>query len=166
MLLVGEVFGGDHEIGGHEIGHDADGGGPSIFSIRIMSAFLTAFGVGGVVARYYEWSHPAASGLGLLAGVAMAAIVYQFAKLLYSQQASSELRMHGLVGSQAEVSVAIPAGGVGQVVVSSGGARSEHIARSGDGRAFARGTTVVITSLGGDSVTVGPVDAGGSHVRV
>ena len=166
MLLVGEVFGGDHDVGHHEIGHDGDTGGPSIFSIRIMSAFLTAFGVGGVVARYYNWSHPAASGLGIVAGVVMAGIVFQFAKLLYSQQASSELRMHGLVGTHAEVSIAIPSGGVGQVVITSGGARSEHIARSADGRAFARGTTVVITSLGGDSVTVGPTDtapAGGSR---
>ncbi len=158
MLFVGEVFGGDHDVGGHEIGHDADGGGPSVFSIRIMSSFLTAFGVGGVVARYYNLSHPAASGVGIVCGVGMAAIVYQFAKLLYSQQASSDLRMHRLVGTMAEVSVAIPAGGVGQVVVSSGGARSEHIARSADGRAFARGMTVMITSLGGDSVTVGPAD--------
>ena len=165
MLFVGEVFGGDHDVGHYEIGHDGDGGGPSIFSIRIMSAFLTAFGVGGVVARYYNLSHPAASGIGVVAGVGMAGIVYQFAKLLYSQQASSELRMHGLVGTHAEVSVAIPAGGVGQVVVTSSGARSEHIARSADGREVARGTTVVITSLGGDSVTVGPVDAppGGSR---
>src|SRR5262245_38757130 len=166
MLFVGEVFGGDHDVGHHEIGHDGDAGGPSIFSIRIMSAFLTAFGVGGVVARYYNLSHPAASGVGIVAGVVMAGIVFQFAKLLYSQQASSELRMHGLVGTRAEVSIAIPAGGVGQVVVTSGGARSEHIARSADGRAFARGATVVITSLGGDSVTVGPIDtspSGGSR---
>ena len=34
MLFVGEV-----------------GGGPSVFSTRIMASFITAFGVGGVVAR-------------------------------------------------------------------------------------------------------------------
>ena len=48
MLLVGELFGGDHELS-HEMvaGHDVDhGGGPSIFSTRIIAAFLTAFGVG------------------------------------------------------------------------------------------------------------------------
>src|SRR5262245_9978171 len=92
MLFAGEIFGGDHDVGGHDaaLEHgDADhGGGPSIFSARIMSSFLTAFGVGGVVARYYDLSHPAASGIGVVTGIVMAGLVFQFAKLLYSQQAS------------------------------------------------------------------------------
>ncbi len=137
-------------------------GGPSILSVRVMAAFLTAFGVGGVVARYYSLSHPAASGVGILAGVVMAGIVYQFARLLYSQQASSEVRMHGLIGATADVSVAIPEGGVGQVSLSSGGERTEHIARSADGRPLGRGTTVVITALGSQGVVVKPADAVGT----
>lgn len=160
MLFVGEIFG-DHDLG-HEVaaGHlDADHGGPSIFSVRIMGAFLTAFGVGGVIGRYYRFSHPAASGIGIVTGVVMATIVFQFAKVLYSQQASSEISMQGLVGATAEVSVAIPAGGVGQISVSSAGARSEHIARSIDGRSLPRGTAVVIKRVGGDSVVVAAVDS-------
>ena len=158
MLLVGELFGGDHELS-HEMvaGHDVDhGGGPSIFSTRIMASFLTAFGVGGVVGRYYGFSHPASSGIGVVCGLVMSSVVYQFAKILYSQQASSELHMSGLVGKAAEVSVGIPAGGVGQIVISSGGERTEHIARAADRKAIGRGAAVVITSIGGDSVTVAP----------
>src|SRR5262245_25935936 len=134
MLFVGELFGGDHDVSAHDIsmGHgDVDhGGGPSIFSARIMASFLTAFGVGGVVARYYNLPHPAASGVGVVAGVVLSGIVYQFARFLYSQQASSDVRMSDLVGRSAEVSVAIPEAGVGQIVLSFGGARSEHLARS------------------------------------
>ena len=169
MLLAGEIFGGDHDVGGHEIGHGGDAdhaGGPSVFSLRIMASFLTAFGVGGVVARYYHLSHPVASGVGIVCGVVMAGLVFQFAKVLYSQQASSEIRMQGLVGTTAEVSVAIPSGGVGQVALSSGGARSEHIARSVDGLPIARGATVVVIGLGGDSVIVAPAGspaAGGAR---
>jgi membrane protein implicated in regulation of membrane protease activity len=173
MLLVGEVFGGDHDVGGHDVaGHDlggghgdADsGGGPSVFSTRIIASFLTAFGVGGVVGRYYDLSHPAASGVGVLVGLVMSTIVYQFAKLLYSQQASSELRMTGLVGTLAEVSVAIPAGGVGQVALTSGGERTEQIARSANGQAIPRSTTVVITAVSGDSLTVTPAETpSGGH---
>jgi len=105
MLLVGEVFGGDHDVGGHDISHgDLDhGGGPSVFSTRIIAAFLTAFGVGGVMGRYYDLSYPVSSGVGVVSGVVMASVVYQFAKLLYSQQASSELRMGALIGTTAEV---------------------------------------------------------------
>lgn len=160
MLFVGEIFGADHEVGAHDVSvehGDADhSGGPSVFGARIMSSFLTAFGVGGVVARYYDLSHPAASGVGVASGVVMAGIVYQFAKVLYSQQASSEVRMTGLVGRSAAVSVAIPEGGVGQIALAFGGEHTEHLARSADGRALLRGAEVVITGLRGDSVVVAP----------
>jgi len=167
MLLIGELFGGDHEIS-HEMaaGHDVDsGGGPSIFSTRIIAAFLTSFGVGGIVGRYYDLSHPVSSGIGVVAGVLMSSVVYQFAKILYSQQASSELRMTGLVGTKAEVSVAIPPNGVGQVVVYNRGERTEHIARSAGGAPIGRGAPVTIASIGGDAVTVTPVTTadGGSR---
>ena len=164
MLFLGDLFHADHdvhvEVGGHAgVEH---GDGPSIFSSRIIGAFLTAFGVGGVVARYLGMSHPAASGIGVGTGIVMATIVYQFARLLYSQQASSETRMHGLIGTTAEVSVAIPAHGVGQITLHSGGERTDHIARSADGRAVGRGTIVVVTALGAESVVVKAADAAGT----
>jgi membrane protein implicated in regulation of membrane protease activity len=170
MLFVGELFGADHEVGAHDLsvehGDTDHGGGPSIFSARIMASFLTAFGVGGVVARYYKLSHPAASGVGVVSGIVLASLVYQFARILYSQQASSEVRMTDLVGKSAEVSVAIPEGGVGQVALAFGGERTEQVARSDDGRAIPRGAAVVITDLRGDSVIVAPAGSrapGGSR---
>jgi membrane protein implicated in regulation of membrane protease activity len=159
MLLAGDFLGGDHDGGGFDHGLDHGGdaaGGPSVFSVRIMASFVTAFGVGGVVARYYGLSHPAASGVGAIFGAVLATLVYQFARILYSQQASSELHMTGLIGRTAEVTVPIPAGGVGQITVTSGGERTDHIARSADGRAIPRGAEVTITALRGDSVIVAP----------
>src|SRR5262245_20286900 len=94
MLFIGDLFGGDHDLIGHHV--DGEFGGPGMFSSRIMSAFVTAFGVGGVVGCYYNLSHPAASGVGVVTGLVMAGAVYQFAKVLYSQQASSELQMSQL----------------------------------------------------------------------
>ena len=158
MLFVGDVFGGDHDLhvgdagGGHgDLGHDT---GPGFLSARVMASFLTAFGVGGMVARYYDLSHPASAGCGVAAGFVMSGLVYQFAKILYAQQASSVLKMHGLVGAAADVTVGIPDGGVGQIALSVDGARTEHIARSADGRAIARGTPVVISGVGGEAVIV------------
>jgi membrane protein implicated in regulation of membrane protease activity len=157
MLFAGEAFGG-HEahvegsIGGHE-GMDT-GPGPSIFSARVMAAFLTAFGGGGVISRYYHLSHPASSGVGIGSGVVLAGLVYQFARILHSQQASSEVRMSGLIGKSAEVTVPIPKGGVGQITVVAWGERSTQIARSADGGAIPNGTEVVITDLRGDSLVV------------
>ena len=154
MLVVGELFGGDHDTS-HDVGH-GDGGGPSVFSARIIAAFFAAFGVGGVVARYYDLSHPAASGVGVVCGVAMASVVFQFAKVLYGQQASSEVQMSGLVGTSAHVTVAIPAIGVGQIALTTAGQMTEHIARSANGQPIARGTEVVVTATKGDAVLVLP----------
>ena len=156
MLFVGEIFGGDHEIHVGDADHGDFGheGGPSIFSARIMASFLTAFGVGGVVARYYGLPHPAAAGCGTVAGVVMSGLVYQFAKILYSQQASSEVRMVGLIGKSAEVTVGIPQGGMGQVTLEYGGERTTQIARSKDGLAIPPGTAVAVTAILGDSIIV------------
>lgn len=162
MLVLGDLFGGDHDVDGHDGSFDhagADGGGPSVFSGRVMASFVTAFGVGGVVARYYSLSHPAASGVGIVAGIVMATVVLQFGKILYSQQASSEVRMAALVGRTAEVTVAIPETGVGQVTLTFAGGRTEHIARSADGHAIARGAEVTIVALRGDSVVVTALSA-------
>ena len=163
MLFVGEIFGGDHEIHVGDVGADhgdfGHEGGPSIFSARIMASFLTAFGVGGVVARYYGLSHPAAAGCGVVAGIVMSGLVYQFAKILYSQQASSDIHMAGLVGKSAEVTVGIPRGGMGQVTLEYGGERTTQIARSKDGGPIAPGTAVVVTALLGDSIIVERVGA-------
>ena len=161
MLVGGDIFGGDHEIAAdHDVtvDHDMESGtgGPGVFSIRVMASFLTAFGVGGVVGRYYNLSHPAASGVGILAGIVMAGVVYQFGRLLHSQQASSELKMASLVGKTAEVSVRIPAGGLGQVTLVVAGERSEHIARSATADALPRGAEVVVTGLRGDGLVVAP----------
>lgn len=159
MLVIGDVFGGDHDVAAdHDTPLDAhpDHAGPGIFSARIMAAFLTAFGVGGVVGRYYGLSHPAASGIGVVAGIVMAGLVYQFARVLYGQQASSEVKMATLVGKNGEVSVAIPTGGVGQVTLTYAGERSDHLARSANGQAVQRGAEVVITALRGDGLVVAP----------
>ena len=163
MLFVGDLFGGDHDIHGGDVGGDhgdlGHEGGPGIFSARIMASFLTAFGVGGVVARYYELSHPAAAGCGVVTGVVMSGIVYQFAKILYSQQASSEVRMSRLIGKTAEVTIGIPQDGMGQVTLEYGGERTTQIARSSDGSVIPPGTAVVIKALRGDSMIVERADA-------
>lgn len=153
MLVLGDVFGGDHDAG-HGFDHEGDGGGPGFLSARVIASFMTAFGVGGVVARYYQLSHPVSSGVGIAAGLVMATLVYQFAKFLYGQQSSSELRVATLVGTHGEVTVGIPDNGVGEIMVTVGGERSAHIARSKDGKAIAAGNEVIVAGLLGQSVVV------------
>jgi len=70
--------------------------------------------------------------------------------------------MAGLVGRHGELTVGIPAGGVGEITVMVGGERTTHIARSADGGAIVTGTEVVVKSVLGPSVIVTQVLQGGS----
>jgi membrane protein implicated in regulation of membrane protease activity len=158
MLFMGDVFGGDHDFD-HSVDHGDLGGGPSFLSARIICAFITAFGVGGTIGRYYGLSHPVASGIGIVTGVFMSGLVYQFAKILYSQQASSELQMRSLTGTHGEVTVGIPEKGVGEITLTAGGERTSHIARSADGQAIPAGAEVVVINPLGQSVVVSRVPA-------
>lgn len=161
FLLVMLFFGGGHDLhigdmdGGHDVSHAADGeGGPSIFSSRIIASFISAFGFGGTIGRYLEFGYPVSSAFGIVSGVVLASIVLKFAQILYSRQASSEVKMTTLVGMTAEVAIGIPEGHLGQISLSAAGERSMHIARSRDGKAIPQGTSVVIRELRGDYVVV------------
>src|SRR3989442_13626628 len=94
MLFVGEIFGAGHEVGAHDVsvehGGADHGGGPNAFSAGIMVPFITAFGKGGVLARYYDLTHQVASGIGVYSGVVMAYMLYQIAKSLDSHPEVSE----------------------------------------------------------------------------
>src|SRR5512137_1266227 len=161
FLVIMLFFGGGHDLhvgdmdGGHDVAHAPDGeGGPSIFSSRIIASFIAAFGFGGTIGRYLDFGYPASSAVGIVSGIVLASIVFKFAEILYSQQASSEVKMTSLVGMTAEVVIAIPEGHLGQISLSAAGERSMHIARSRDGKAIPQGTSVVIRELRGDYVVV------------
>jgi hypothetical protein len=156
MLIAGGL--GEHDVPIHEasLDHgDLDGhAGPSPLSTRVIGAFLTLFGVGGIVGQYLRWDHPASSALGLVLGVAGATLVHRFALLLHSQEAGSELHMSELVARPAQVTVAIPENGVGEVSLTVGVERTAQLARSSDGRAIPSGGEVVIKAVHASVVVV------------
>jgi membrane protein implicated in regulation of membrane protease activity len=150
-VVFGEIF--DHLDMGGGVDHDLDHG-PSIFSTRVMAAFVTAFGCFGGVAVHYGMSTGAASGVGLASGFVLGGLVYLFARFLYGQQASTELRVADLVGQMARVVVAIPAGGVGQVRCRLGEELVDKIARTQDGEAIGDNAVVRIEEVLGETVVV------------
>jgi hypothetical protein len=104
VMLVASSFG-DHDVPIHEtdLDHgDLDAhGGPSPLGTRVIAAFITFFGVGGIVGQHLGLGHPASSGIGIVLGLIGATCVHQFAKLLYSQQATSSVTMRDLVAKRA-----------------------------------------------------------------
>lgn len=161
FLLVSLVFGGifdhlsldmDHDVAG-DVGH----GGPGFFSTRILSVFVTCFGGFGAVASYYEWSLPASIAAGLGGGLTFAMLLWGFASFLYKQQASSGVLTADLAGQSARVTVAIPAGGLGQVRCRIGEELVDKIARGAGGAAIGENTPVRIEESLGEVVIVRPL---------
>src|SRR5688572_6191855 len=111
-LVVGDVF--------EAIGFDFDVGGDSgmdfgLFDTRVLSVFITAFGGFGSIAVWSGWGAVASSLFGLLGGVVFGGVVSAFGRFLIGQQASSSVTDDDLIGRQAQVTVAIKPGEIGQI---------------------------------------------------
>lgn len=154
FLLASSIFGDLFEHG--DIGHDVDGhgGGPSILSSRVLSVFVTAFGAFGAIGVHQEYGVGVSTGMGFGGGLVFATLIYLFASFLYSQQASSHVRVGDLVGMTAEVSVAIPKGGLGQIRCTIAESVVEKIARSADGAEIPMNTLVKVEQIVGETVLV------------
>lgn len=154
-LVFGELF--DHIGFDHDVDHDLGHGGPGFFSARVMSVFVTTFGGAGALASYYGLSPLPASLVGFLTGLFFASLIYAFARFLYGQQATSEVRGSELAGRHGRVVVAIPAGGVGQVRCQVGEELVDKIARSSDGLAIPENASITIAEVLGEMVVVSAV---------
>lgn len=150
-MVFGEVFG---HLGDAHFEHDPGHGGPTFFSPRILSVFVTAFGGFGAVSIHYGMSTAGASGVGFVSGMFFASLIYAFARFLFSQQASTEIRSSDMVGQRVRVIVGIPAGGVGQVRCRVGEELIDKIARSRDGAAIAENEFVKVEEALGEVVIV------------
>ena len=152
FLMVALIFGGLFDF--FEADHDFDAGGPGFFSTRVMAVFVTTFGGAGAVATYYGLSPMPASLVGFATGLVFGGAIYALARVLYQQQASTEVRSGDLVGAVGRVVIAIPPGGVGQIRVRLGEELMDKIARTRDGGAIAENTAVKVDEVLGETVIV------------
>ncbi len=158
-------FSHDYGVGGHG-GHGATNassqqGGPVIFgpfSPLVIAFFLTCFGACGIVMRQVFHLFPA---LGVLIAVALAIVLAWILivlgnRLFGSMQVSSEVHLQSLIGTEAEVTVAIPATSIGEIAYVAMGGRTVAPARSEDQTPIARFTTVRISRVVGNFFFVRP----------
>ena len=120
------------------------------FSPLALATLVAAIGGYGLIAK-------AALGAGDGASLAMAVpaalltaygVTYVGWRLVSGSTSSSLIRLEDLAGAAAEVTVPIPAGGVGEAMAVAGGQRYAAPAREVDGLAVARGATVTIVAAG------------------
>jgi membrane protein implicated in regulation of membrane protease activity len=154
FLVISLVFGEIFDFFDASLDHDLGHGGPGFFSSRVISVFITAFGGFGAIASHYGLTPFPASGVGFASGIVFGGLVYAFARFLYGQQASSEVRALELVGQPARVVVTIPAGGVGQVRCRLGEELIDKIARATDGQSIPEHASVRVEEVLGEVVVV------------
>jgi hypothetical protein len=155
-LVFGEIF--SHDVGGHGGDVHGDVQGVSFLNVRVLSVFVTAFGGFGAIGVYLGYRIEISTAIGIIGGLIFGGIIYLFARFLYGQQASSGVSVGELVGRTAQISVAIPAGGLGQVRCALGENVVEKLARTVDGLAIPANTSVRIESIVGETVLVRRTD--------
>jgi len=156
FLLVSLIFGEVSDLFHFDtdFDHDVDHGGPSFFSTRVLSVFITAFGGVGAIGVRYGLSTGAASLMGAGSGVALGSLIYWFGRFLYSQQASSDVQVRDLVGLTGRIVVGIPAGGVGQIRLQVGETLVDKIAKAQDGKAIPENTVAHVEEVLGETLVV------------
>ncbi|HOJ20149.1 MAG TPA: hypothetical protein PLU39_12640 [Armatimonadota bacterium] len=131
-------------------GHDA----PGPLSVRVLSIFLSAFGLVGAASRLSGLHTSTSAALGVAAGTVLGWAAWRLMAFLWSQGGSSEVRVRDLEGRMGEVTVAIPAVGPGQVACVVDDVRVYQIARSLAGEEIPIGSRVRITEATPEGVLV------------
>jgi membrane protein implicated in regulation of membrane protease activity len=138
---------------------DADhGGGPSIFSVKMIALLMVGFGAGSFGVRATtDASMFQASLAGIGGAVVIGAVGYAIIRAFYTSQASSTITNQDIIGCEATLIDAISKSGNGQVSCILRGREMTYLARSKDGQSIAKGTPVKIISRTGNIVTVEPL---------
>jgi membrane protein implicated in regulation of membrane protease activity len=160
LLLVTVLL--DDILGGllDSIGFDFDLGGVSL--MPLLLAFVAMFGVGGLIGtQALDLDSGPASLLGALSGVLGAGIVYLLFSFLRRAEAPQAFNLSNLVGRTGRVTVGIPAGRNGSVLLSYEGA-SHDLTATGE-TDMSAGTIVTVTDVVGGTLIVRPLNpaAGG-----
>ena len=158
--ILSGVFGGFDaglDVGhGHVDASGADAGGHfSPWNPIVLSMFLSSFGGSGLIChKYLHLSLGWQLSISSVAGFGIGAIVFwMVAKLFRSAQASSEVKLHEVIGKEAEVTVSIPVNGMGQVAYIAGG-RCTGTATSSDNSPIPQGSQVKIIKIVGSTFYV------------
>lgn len=126
---------------------DDTGGGTRWISFYSIIAFVGFFGVGGALAQVMDFSNFPSVFFGLVSGVSGGGIAALFTAWMKRQEKSSHIKSGMVVGRAAQVTIAIPENGVGEVSIVLSEAH-RLAARSADGKAIPVGATVVVKEEG------------------
>ncbi|MGI5861456.1 MAG: hypothetical protein ACOX6T_05290 [Myxococcales bacterium] len=151
-----EVSGLDGADGGLDAGADVEAGDGHasvhlpIFSPTVISFFVFTFGAFGLLFHRAfgienPWVHaPMASVGALLSGLGLAFGIYKITSHLESNRLG---RVSDALAAPVEVTISVPAVGMGEIAYVSAGTRQTLSARSADGREYKQGTSVRVVKI-------------------
>jgi membrane protein implicated in regulation of membrane protease activity len=149
LLLVTVVF--DDIVGGLLDGFGFDMGGTSF--TPVLLGFIGMFGAGGLLATQVLGMHGwAAAVVGILSGVAGAAIAAGLFGALRRSESGEPFKIADLVGDEVFVAVAIPAGRFGSILAKREGQTHEFSATSEQD--IPSGRNVRVTGVAGSGLIV------------
>ncbi|HEX2142859.1 MAG TPA: NfeD family protein [Candidatus Limnocylindria bacterium] len=156
-VLLGDLLGGLLD----SFNLDFDLGGVSL--MPLLLAFVAMFGVGGLIGtEALDMDAGRASLVGAGFGALGAGIVFVLFNLLKRAEAPPAFSLEDLVGRSGRVSVSIPAGRNGSVLLSYGGA-SHDLTATAD-REISAGTLVSVTDVVGGTLIVAPLTTSGGEI--
>jgi membrane protein implicated in regulation of membrane protease activity len=125
--------------------------------VTLLLGFLLMFGVAGLVAlRALNAGAAQAALVGVIAGIVGALTTWRLLPVLRASKGANPVSVRDLVGRDASVVVAIPAGRFGSVYVKTAGQTHEYSATSSAD--IAAGTPVTVTGALGSGLVVAPVE--------
>jgi membrane-bound ClpP family serine protease len=149
-VLVDDILGG--VLDALHIGFDI--GGVSL--MPLLLGFVSMFGVGGLFAtQVLDLRAGPAAIVGTIGGLIGFGIVFVMFSLLRRSEGANPFSTSSLVGRQASVSVSIPAGRFGTVLVKAEGQTHEFSATAAID--IATGTPVTVTGTAGTGLVVAPL---------
>ena len=149
---------------GHEGLDEVRSHGVSFFSPLVLSSLLFSFGVMGFVVHHWVAAFALISlGAAALMGAIGGGGVYWSINRLSRVEGGSETQVAKLLGHQADVSVAIPEKGFGEIVYVRNQTRYNAPARSRHGIPIPRGARVFIGGIEGSTFAV--EEAGRQRIR-
>jgi membrane protein implicated in regulation of membrane protease activity len=169
LLAGGAIFGHDHDHDvhfdhDHDVGH---AGEPtvSIFSLKVIGAFIMAFGCGGATATWLGYGGLKPSLVGLVAGLSIGFFMYGILRLLYSQQSDSLVSTDKALGKTGVVVVEVGEQSIGSVDVMLEGQTRNYLARSSSG-VIPKGDEVKVVRVNGSELVVETVTHGVTESKI
>lgn len=157
-LLSSLLFGDSDSIDGDladgiDAGDSVDGS-PKVFSLRVMFAFLLAFGIGGGAMYYADHGIGGQMIVGTLSGVGTGLFTWWIFKVLYKMQGASNVNSDDFVGKLGNITIGTSAAGKAKVKISSFGGPMELVCKEANDKKLKNGDTVRVSGKIGNLLLV------------